>query len=472
MTIPFAPRGAIPILIKWLSRRSLRWFYREFRYVGREHVPTSGPALLIGNHPNDLPDVLAGFFTTDRSVRYVATISATMIPLATATYRGLGVIPVMRVRDVRKMRQRGVDVAAVNVQAFESVRAAWRDGEVVGIFPEGGVHDQPELAKPRSGVAKMALDALDSGAINDLAIVPFGLQYDAGQTARSDALVVIGPPESLADWIRHSGGAVGAGRAQRLSGHMHEMLLAVTRNNATRQEAILRDHLTAAVAALTSSHCRDVLDTAARTQRRCAAIAADTALLMPEEGQVDHIVLCRTAGTSIAQAVVRAGGIAASPRDAARVLAAAGVQETSGEPLVAASWPSLTRVLLFALPAVTGLLLHAGPWAAVRVLARRLREVRTDYAANTILPGLHLIFLGYLVIGGLAALGLKACGWSTWWVAPVLVLMPRLGDLAMSWRDAVAALRLRARVRRWAPNERAAVVDAAARLRAAWAAVA
>ena len=112
----------VPTFIRWISRRALRWFYRELRFVGRGRIPAQGPVLLIGNHPNDLPDVLAGFFTTPRAVRYVATISATTLPLAAATYRGLGVIPVMRVRDVRKMRARGVDVAQVNTVAFAMVQ--------------------------------------------------------------------------------------------------------------------------------------------------------------------------------------------------------------------------------------------------------------------------------------------------------------------------------------------------------------
>ena len=128
-------------LLRWLMRRALRWCYREMHFAGRERIPAEGATLLFGNHPNDLPDVLAGYFTTERHLRYVATIAGTIMPLAALTYRTLGVIPVTRIRDVRKMREKGVDVANVNRAAFDDVRRAFQAGEAVGVFPEGGVQE-------------------------------------------------------------------------------------------------------------------------------------------------------------------------------------------------------------------------------------------------------------------------------------------------------------------------------------------
>ncbi len=465
---PAPPSGPIPTLVRWLSRRSLRWFYREICFVGREHIPAMGPVLLIGNHPNDLPDVLVGFFTTDRSVRYVATISATTLPLASATYRGLGVIPVMRVRDVRKMRERGVDVASVNAFAFAAVQQALGTGQVVGIFPEGGVHDGPRLSQPRSGVAQMALDGLNNGVIDDLSIVPFGVQYDSGQKARTDAVVEIGPPLSLKDWTVNAGVDDVSGRSVRLSARLFEMLHSVSRNNDSWDDALRRDRLVAAVAAVTSANDRDVLRAATRIQHRCAELAAMIAL---EEEVESPAVQCRTTGLRLSDAAVRAGGIGTSPRDVARTLAAAGFTEQSGAPLAAAVWPSRGGIALRAAPAVVGLVLHLPLWTLVRAVARRLTVVRTDYAAKAILPGLHLIFVGYLVLAGLFALSLHAAGRSIWWAAVLLILLPRLGDLALSWSDAVRAVRLCARVRRWTPAERAELVDAAEQLRRAWSAL-
>lgn len=450
---------AVATLIRWISRRALRWFYREVRYVGREHIPSTGPVLLIGNHPNDLPDVLAGFFTTDRPVRYVATISATTMPFAASTYRGLGVIPVMRVRDVRKMRARGVDVASVNTAAFSAVQQAFRRGDVVGVFPEGGVHDTQRVGIPRVGVSKMALEYVDGGANTDLTIVPFGLQYEGGQIARTDVLVNIGPPVSLRAWAdseRLAGRDPGSGA---LTSTLHECLLEVTRNSHSWQDAALRDRLVAAVAALDGG-AGVPIERAARCQRHCSALvetAHDTA-----DGDS---VSWRTIADPIAEAVRRAGGVETSARDTERVLSAAQVGGAD------ADWPSLAWLMATAAPACLGLALHAPLWLVVRWTARRQVQVRTDYAAKAILPGLHLILLGYALLTIASAVILRAAAWSPWWALALLVFLPRLGDLALSWRDGLRALRLRARVRAWPAADRLALDAAVQRLRLAWSAV-
>ncbi len=452
----------VPTFIRWISRRALRWFYRELRFVGRGRIPAQGPVLLIGNHPNDLPDVLAGFFTTPRAVRYVATISATTLPLAAATYRGLGVIPVMRVRDVRKMRARGVDVAQVNTVAFAMVQKAFRAGDVVGIFPEGGVHDTSMVGRPRVGVAKMALEYLVDGSDNDLKIIAFGLQYENGQIARTDAMVLIGEPLSLRAWVASEQAAGRPPDSTTLSARMHEALLAVTRNSHSWHDAGLRDRLIAAVAAVNTAPGGSPIETAAAVQHQCALLVSGAHGAELADSKMVH---WQTIAEPIAEAIVRAGGLDRSARDATRVLQAAGV------PDVVAQWPSAVWLAVCAGPAVIGLTLHAPLWAAARWSARRLMAVRTDYAAKAILPGLHLILLGYLLMAAVSAVVFRTAGWSPWWALALVVLLPSLGDLALSWSDGVRAWRLRARVRAWPATERSALQEAAQRLRRAWAAV-
>ena len=188
-------------IVYWVSGRCLHWFYREHRVVGYGKVPASGPVLLIGNHPNDLPDVISGLYVSPRHPRYIATVSVTTSPMARAMYESMAVIPVARVRDARKMKAEGVDLAAVNQAANDTVSAALASGEVVAVFPEGGVHDVPHIGRLRTGVAKMILGHLDAGAKNDVTVVPFGAQYEAPRRWGSDKLTVIGEPWSARAWF-------------------------------------------------------------------------------------------------------------------------------------------------------------------------------------------------------------------------------------------------------------------------------
>jgi 1-acyl-sn-glycerol-3-phosphate acyltransferase len=468
--MPVAP---LPRFIHWISHRALRWSYRTVRYVGRERIPRDGPVLLIGNHPNDLPDVLAGLFLTPRPVRYIATISATMLPLASATYRALGVIPITRIRDVRKMRERGVDAGAVNATAFAAVQAAFVQGDVVAVFPEGGVHDTSAIGVFRPGVTKMALNSVETDATSSLLIVPFGLQYEAPQQLRSDVTVVVGAPIALRAWADTERRAGRTPSASMLSGALREALMAVTRNSDTWEDAACRDRLIAAVAAVSAS-AHPLAEYTANIQHRCSQLVA-----MPPADDFSHFVRWRTIAHDVASAVRRAGGIDTSALDTARVIAAARparraavggpVEPAGGEHQHAdPRWPDRTPLVVAALPALLGLALHAPIWALVRWNARRSMQVRTDYAAKAILPGLHLIFLSYLLLGGLFALGFRAVGWSSGWAVPALMMLPRLGDLGLWWRDGVRGLVLRARVARWSSAERAALHAAAEQLRAAW----
>lgn len=446
----------IAATVRWIGRRALRWCYRELRFVGRDRIPGTGATLLFGNHPNDMPDVLTGFLTTDRRLRYVATISGITVPFAALAFRALGVIPVTRVRDARKMRHKGVDVASVNRSAFDEVRAAFQAGDIVGLFPEGGVHDSSQVGWPRSGVAKMALASIDSDSKTDISMVAFGLQYEAPQTPRSDVIVTVGTPFSLRAWVASQVEPSPAA----LSAKLHAELLAVSRSSSTWQDAEARDLLVAAVAAVEATGGTPLLDVAARLQGRCGLLVEGKD--PSQSGAEGLIVLWRTITDDLAGFVRKARGIPTSARDCARVLDAAGV------PNPQAQWPSWTRIVALAIPAVVGLVLNGPLQVGVRRLALRAAMVRTDIVAWAIVPGLHLILLGYLVLGGLFALGFRAVSVPVWWAIPVVMLLPRLGDLGLAWRDDVRAMRLRARVRRFPEADRAAIRAASERVQSAW----
>lgn len=454
-------RTPVLFFVRWVSRRALSWTYREIHFRGTERIPPEGAVLLIGNHPNDLPDVLSGFFTTRRQVRYLATVSATTMPFASTVYRGIGVIPVMRIRDVRGMRKRGIDGATVNATAQQSVTEALSAGEMVGAFPEGGVHDTPHVGKFRTGVAKMALNALDSVANTDALVIPFGVQYEAGQVRRSDVVVDVGHPFSLREWAN----SVEDRSPSALSHRLHQALSDVCRNSSDWARANERDRLIAAVAAISERKSGELLDGAAVFQSRCAELVEGAGA--SDSPQVDDLVHWRTIANSLAAYVERAGGIGSSARDTARVLDSAGFERAGLRD--DAKWPSTAWLIAVSAPAGLGLVLHAPLWHSARWLGGRVSEVRTDPIARTILPGLHLIFLGYLILGGLLALGFRAAALSTWWALPSLMLLPRLGDLGLAWLDAIRARRLRARVHRFSATDRAAIVATADRVRSAWA---
>lgn len=64
---------------------------------------------------------------------------------------------------------------------------------LVGVFPEGGSHDRPELLPLKPGVAIMALRAAAEGA-EDILVVPLGLNYYQAHKILSRATIQVGTP--------------------------------------------------------------------------------------------------------------------------------------------------------------------------------------------------------------------------------------------------------------------------------------
>lgn len=83
-----------------------------------------------------------------------------------------------------------------NHQVFQSVFDHLNSGKVLGIFPEGGLHDRPTLLPLKPGVAIMALGAVAQSkdphqVVN---IIPVGLNYFHPNKFRSRVVVEFGRP--------------------------------------------------------------------------------------------------------------------------------------------------------------------------------------------------------------------------------------------------------------------------------------
>jgi 1-acyl-sn-glycerol-3-phosphate acyltransferase len=130
--------------MRFLSWLLVRTLYR-LRVQGVElHVPDEGPALIVCNHISYM-DALILAATIPRPVRFVMYYRIFNIPVMRWIFRTAKAIPIAGAREDPELMQR----------AFDTVDAALAEGEIVGIFPEGKLTRDGDIAAFKSGVERI-----------------------------------------------------------------------------------------------------------------------------------------------------------------------------------------------------------------------------------------------------------------------------------------------------------------------------
>jgi 1-acyl-sn-glycerol-3-phosphate acyltransferase len=114
---------------------------------GADHVPAEGGAVLASNHVGYLDFTFIGFGARERGrlVRFMAKKEVFDHKIAGPLMRGMKHVPVDRFG-------RAGD-------ALSAAIAALRDGELIGMFPEGTISRSFVPAAAKTGAARMAMDA-------------------------------------------------------------------------------------------------------------------------------------------------------------------------------------------------------------------------------------------------------------------------------------------------------------------------
>jgi len=130
-------------LIRFVVWILVNLLYR-IRPTGLENIPESGPAVLVCNHVSFVDGLIIGG-SIRRPVRFVMHHKIFQIPLLNFLFRTAKAIPIAPAReDIELLRD-----------AFDKINAELEDGNLVCIFPEGGITTDGEIQKFRSGIERI-----------------------------------------------------------------------------------------------------------------------------------------------------------------------------------------------------------------------------------------------------------------------------------------------------------------------------
>jgi 1-acyl-sn-glycerol-3-phosphate acyltransferase len=136
----------------------------RLRLRGAEHIPTEGPVVLVCNHVSYIDAVLLSA-VSPRPVRFIMDHRIFKTPVIGALFRLVKAIPVAPQKE---------DPVAY-ARAFEAAAEVLREGEVLALFPEGGITRDGTLQPFKGGIMKI-LEA------NPVPVVPMALKNLWGST--------------------------------------------------------------------------------------------------------------------------------------------------------------------------------------------------------------------------------------------------------------------------------------------------
>ena len=146
---------------RWLFRPGIRLLLRP-RVIGAERVPTTGGALVAGNHLSAWDTlVIPAMLPRQMTFPAKAELFQSRGPVSWVVSRfvkAVGILPMDR------------SGGRASASSMDVVLEALREGKVVGIFPEGTRSPDGRLYRGKTGVARLALGS-------DAVVIPVGVQH-------------------------------------------------------------------------------------------------------------------------------------------------------------------------------------------------------------------------------------------------------------------------------------------------------
>lgn len=187
-------RNLVYDILRWYVDITLKFSYRNIKYVGLERIPKDGAVIFAPNHTGALMDALVILAMDRRPKVFVARADMFKNPTFAKFLSFCKIMPIMRMRD-------GIDEVKKNNETIERAVEVLRDKVPFCIFPEGTHQTKYSTLPLAKGIFRIAMQAHELMPDTPLYIIPVGIRYGSFFRFRSSARVQIGEPINIGEFI-------------------------------------------------------------------------------------------------------------------------------------------------------------------------------------------------------------------------------------------------------------------------------
>lgn len=171
-------------------------YFRKIYLLNADRIPRDKPVILASNHPTGFMEPCIAACFLNRPLYFLVRGDFFAKPFYAYLLRALHMLPVYRLKDggYRKLKN--------NFATFEACHDALHEHRTIMIYVEGSTEYVKRLRPLQKGAARIAFGALERyPEMEDVYIVPMGVTYEAAHRRRSNVILDCGEPVRARDFL-------------------------------------------------------------------------------------------------------------------------------------------------------------------------------------------------------------------------------------------------------------------------------
>ena len=180
-------------IIRPIARIAVKIFFRKIYFSNSENVPKSGPLIIASNHPTAYTEPVILATMLQQPLYFIVRGNLFVGAIYIKILKALQMLPIYRKED-------GISNIKTNQETLDYCFKALEEKKTIMILAEGRTKLEKRLRPIQKGTARLALGAMDKYNIEDIKIVPVGVNFRDGDRFRSDVMIDFGEAISAKEY--------------------------------------------------------------------------------------------------------------------------------------------------------------------------------------------------------------------------------------------------------------------------------